>query len=95
MISALKCLLFCGTQWNVLVNLQASAKTEFTEIPKYPTVRRDLALILDRESASVRGIIARKEGKNLFAGSYLFDIYEGEKLKGKKSVAIGLIFRRR
>lgn len=60
------------------------------EIPKYPSVRRDLALLLDSQvTFSQVEEIARKTEKSLLKNISLFDIYEGDKLpKGKKSYAV-------
>jgi phenylalanyl-tRNA synthetase beta chain len=75
--------------------LHALAKhIHFKEIPKYPEMRRDLALILTPETTyeDIKSI-ALHEGKPILKDITLFDIYEGEKLNGKKSYAIGLTFR--
>ncbi len=85
---------FAELNWPALVDTVSKRKTLFKEIPKYPEVRRDLALIIGPE---VRyhdlKQIAVKEGKQLLRDIILFDVYEGEKLEGKKSYAIGLTFR--
>ena len=57
-------------------------------------MRRDLALIIGGEiNYNAIKQIAVKEGKQLLRDVVLFDVYEGEKLEGKKSYAIGLTFR--
>lgn len=63
-------------------------------LPKYPEVRRDLALILEPEVSfdKVRSVTRQTAG-DLLQNVVLFDVYEGEKLQGKKSYAIGLTFR--
>ena len=61
-----------------------------TDIPKYPEVRRDFALLLD-QSVSFEEIhkVANQSEKQLLKNVNLFDVYEGEKLpKGKKSYAV-------
>ena len=63
--------------------------------PRFPTVRRDLALLLDRSTA-FRDVeaVARKRGGDWLRRVILFDRYEGEELgEGKKSYAIGLYFQ--
>jgi phenylalanyl-tRNA synthetase beta chain len=58
-------------------------------------VRRDLALLVDRNEtfANLEQIISQT-GKGLLRHSFLFDVYEGDKLPGdKKSYAIGMIFQ--
>lgn len=85
---------YAELDWHNLYSFAQNASVQFKEIPKYPEVRRDLALILEKQTsfASVKNI-AKKEGKQLLKDITLFDIYEGEKLSGKKSYAIALTFR--
>lgn len=67
----------------------------FDALPKFPSVRRDLALLVDRNEAyaNLEQIIAQT-GKGLLTHSFLFDVYEGDKLPAdKKSYAIGMIFQ--
>ena len=67
----------------------------FESLPKFPSVRRDLALLVDRNEsfANLKQIISQT-GKGLLRHSFLFDVYEGDKLPGdKKSYAIGMIFQ--
>lgn len=68
---------------------------EYIEIPKYPAVERDIALVVD-ESIEVGQIekIIMKKAKKLLESMKLFDIYRNEKIgENKKSVAYSLIFR--
>lgn len=67
----------------------------YKELPKYPTMKRDFAFIMDREVDSVDlEKIAQKYGKDLLESFKVFDIYEGENIEeGKKSVAFSLVFR--
>ena len=74
----------------------AKAKTKFTELPKFPTVRRDLALIVDAAlSYSKIEHIARKEGKKLLQSVNLFDVYVNEQhaAAGKKSYSVSFVFQ--
>ena len=85
---------FAELNWAAMTDSGSKRKTEFKEIPKYPEVRRDLALIIGGEiNYNAIKQIAVKEGKQLLRDVVLFDVYEGEKLEGKKSYAIGLTFR--
>jgi len=64
-------------------------------LPKYPSIRRDLALLVDSTTtyAQLTESIVQTERK-LLHDVFLFDVYEGDKLpKGKKSYAIGLTFQ--
>jgi phenylalanyl-tRNA synthetase beta chain len=82
--------------WENLVRaLTAAPAIRFTEVPKFPAVRRDLALVIDKQ-VNYRDIeqLAWQAEKNLLKEVNLFDIYEGEKLGGdKKSYAISFIFQ--
>jgi phenylalanyl-tRNA synthetase beta chain len=67
----------------------------FHELPKYPMVKRDLALLLDRgiKFGQIRDISLRTE-KNIIHDINLFDVYESDSLgKSKKSYAVSFILR--
>jgi phenylalanyl-tRNA synthetase beta chain len=63
--------------------------------PRFPAVRRDLALVIDREfpaDAVVRTV--RKLGDEMLEDVAVFDVYEGQSVaSGKKSVAMALTYR--
>lgn len=66
-----------------------------TDIPKFPEVRRDLALLVDKKIsyAQLRNIALTSERK-LLKNVSLFDVYEGDKLpEGKKSYALGFVLQ--
>jgi len=68
---------------------------KYIEIPKFPAVERDIAVIVDEEVevGQIEKIIVKKS-KKLLETLKLFDIYRSEKLGvNKKSVAYSLIFR--
>lgn len=67
----------------------------FKEIPKYPSVKRDLAFIMDNEVPAYEiEKIARENGSDLLEEFKVFDIYRSETLGAdKKSIAFSLIFR--
>ena len=68
---------------------------KFKEVSKYPSIRRDLAMVV-AESISVTQLFdcIRQNATDLLVELCLFDVYRNEKLEqGKKSVAIGLIFQ--
>jgi len=80
---------YADFNWNAILKLVGS-KIKFTEIPKYPEVRRDLALLID-ESVHFDSIykIARQTEKSLLKDIQLFDVYEGSNLpEGKKSYGV-------
>ena len=81
--------LFADFNWNLILKL-ISNKIKFTDIPKYPEVRRDLALLIDN-SVTFDTIydIARQTEKSLLKDINLFDVYQGKNLpEGKKSYAV-------
>ncbi len=85
---------FADFNWNSIIK-QISNNIKFTEISKYPEVRRDLALLIDNEIQFVQLFdIAKKTEKNLLKNINLFDVYEGKNLpEGKKSYAISFILQ--
>ncbi|MCP3932515.1 MAG: phenylalanine--tRNA ligase subunit beta [Bacteroidetes bacterium] len=82
-------------EWDNLLKANKKNKIEFAEINKYPSVRRDLALVIDK-SVNFSDIvaIARKVGKKILKDINLFDVYENEKQLGadKKSYAVSFTF---
>lgn len=67
----------------------------YKALPKYPTMKRDFAFVMDRDVDSVElEKISKKYGKELLESFKVFDIYEGKNIEdGKKSVAFSLVFR--
>ncbi|OAB27785.1 phenylalanyl-tRNA synthetase beta subunit [Flavobacterium fryxellicola] len=80
---------FADFNWSLILKL-LSSKIKYTEIPKYPEVRRDLALLIDQSVTYDRiYTIACQTEKALLKDINLFDVYEGQKLpEGKKSYAL-------
>ena len=67
----------------------------FTELPKYPEMTRDMALLV-KEQVTAKEIedIIKANGKNLLQDVKIFDIYRGEQIpEGHKSMAYSLVFR--
>jgi len=87
--------LYADLLWSELLDISKSIENSFQEIPKYPAVRRDFALLLDQDiNFSDIEKTAYKTDKKLLQSLDLFDVYEGEKLpKGKKSYAISFTFQ--
>jgi phenylalanyl-tRNA synthetase beta chain len=82
--------MFADFNWDNILEVAKRNKITFTDIPKYPEVRRDFALLLD-QSVSFEEIhkIANQSEKQLLKNVNLFDVYEGKNLpKGKKSYAV-------
>jgi phenylalanyl-tRNA synthetase beta chain len=81
--------------WDFLLKLIKTHAISFHELPKYPSVKRDLALLLDRsiKFSQIRDIAFRTE-KNVLHEINLFDVYESDSLgKNKKSYAVSFILR--
>lgn len=72
-----------------------TGKVKFTAIPQYPSVSRDIALVMNKDVPTYdvcRKII--QVSKQLVKETKIFDIYEGEHIEaGQKSVAINLVFQ--
>lgn len=80
-----------------LMTLYNAAVTEkkYVEIPKYPSVTRDIAVLID-DAVLVQEMemIFKKQGGSLLESYTLFDVYKGKQLpEGKKSVAYNLVYR--
>ena len=79
-----------------MLNKLADYSYTFSAISNYPPIERDIAVIVD-EDVMAGDLLAcvRKGGGNLLVDTNVFDIYRNEQSlgKGKKSVAISLVFR--
>ncbi|WP_159520952.1 phenylalanine--tRNA ligase subunit beta [Sunxiuqinia indica] len=74
---------------------QKNNKTLFSELSKYPEVRRDLALLLNKDVqfGQIRDLAFKVE-KKLLRSVDLFDVYEGKGVpEGKKSYAVSFTLR--
>ena len=76
--------------WDTMLNLMVRNDISFSEIPRFPEVKRDLALLLDKSvSFSQIEKLAWKTEKKLLKKINLFDVFEDQKIgKNKKSYAI-------
>lgn len=78
---------------NVFLNIKSELK--FKELPKYPAVTRDIAMLVDKAVpvADIEAVIEKASGKMLETLT-LFDVYEGAQIPdGKKSVAYSAVYR--
>jgi len=81
--------------WPVLFEIVKRDKVKFSEMPKFPEVRRDLALLLD-ESVKYADLqkSAIKAGKKILKSVSLFDVYRGDKIPaGKKQYALSFVLQ--
>jgi phenylalanyl-tRNA synthetase beta chain len=77
-----------------LLSAYQSKQVVYKEVSKYPSVERDLALVIDQATpfASIQSSIA-EANLNALTATRVFDIFESDKLgTGKKSVAINFVF---
>lgn len=81
--------------WNTLFSIVKRDKVKFRELPLFPHVRRDLALLLDEgvRYADLRAA-AFKNAKGLLRQVGIFDVYRGKGVPdGKKQYAMSLVLR--
>jgi phenylalanyl-tRNA synthetase beta chain len=86
---------YAEIDWDFLMSAIPKGDTTMTAVPKFPEVRRDLALLVDK-SVSFRDItnVVKQNGGALVKDVNLFDVYEGDKLEaGKKSYAISVMLQ--
>jgi phenylalanyl-tRNA synthetase beta chain len=82
-------------EWDYILKMIRTHNISFRELPKYPSVRRDLALLIDRNIpfSKIREIAFRTE-KNILQDISLFDVYESDSLgTNKKSYAVSFSLR--
>lgn len=80
--------------WKMLFDLYKKNKVRYSELPKFPRVRRDLALLLDEDVtfAQLRKTAFATE-KRYLKQVTLFDVYRGDKIPaGKKQYALSFVF---
>ena len=87
--------LYADINWTELMKAVKNAKIGYSEISKYPAVKRDLALLIDKSVIFAQiEQVARETEKKLLKGVSLFDVYEGKNLEeGKKSYAVSFILQ--
>ena len=86
---------YAELNWTALMKVIKKNEVLYTDVPKFPAVSRDLALLVDNsvEFAQIEQV-ARQTEKKLLKKVELFDVYEGDKLPaGKKSYAVNFILQ--
>lgn len=81
--------------WPALLTLVKRVNVKFHELPKFPEVRRDFALLID-ESVTYADLrrSAFRSAKKLLKQVTLFDVYRGDKIaEGKKQYALGFVLQ--
>lgn len=86
---------YADINWKELMKAIKGKKVTYTEISKFPAVKRDLALLIDKkvQFAEIEKI-AYETDKKLLKSVELFDVYEGKNLEaGKKSYAVSFVLQ--
>ena len=86
---------YADLEWNQILKLNKQYKAVINDLPKYPEVKRDFALLVDKtvEFADLARAAFAVE-KRLLKHVFLFDVYEGKNLEaGKKSYALSFILQ--
>lgn len=87
--------LFADFNWENLIKVGGKSTIKITELPKFPSVKRDFALLIDKEVTfnEIYNLAFQTE-KKLLKEVDLFDVYEGDKLEeGKKSYAVSFLLQ--
>lgn len=86
---------FAQFDWDLLVKVIKKNKITYKEVSKFPSVRRDLALLLDDSITFEQlRLIANKTERKLLKDVQIFDVYKGDKLpEGKKSYALSFVLQ--
>jgi phenylalanyl-tRNA synthetase beta chain len=81
---------YADFNWELILEAVKNTKVMYTEVPKFPEVRRDLALLIDKAVKFEQlEQLAYQSEKSILKNVNLFDVYEGDKLPaGKKSYAL-------
>lgn len=86
---------YADFNWNLILEAIKKSSVVYTEVPKFPEVRRDLALLIDKAIQFEQlEQLAYQSEKNILKNVNLFDVYQGDKLpSGKKSYALSFILQ--
>lgn len=86
---------YAAINWQVWLQAAAAGKVKYREVPKFPSVQRDLAIVLDKAVTYQQVLDAtEKTGIEALQDYGLFDIFESDKLgEGKKSFALNYTFQ--
>jgi phenylalanyl-tRNA synthetase beta chain len=87
--------LFADFDWSTILLISGNKKIKVSNLTKFPSVKRDLALLLD-EKVTFKEIydLAFQSERNLLKDVDLFDVYQGDKLpEGKKSYAVSFVLQ--
>lgn len=87
--------LFADINWDILIELSRNQSVKIKSLPKFPSVRRDLALLIDQKVTFDEIYqLAYQSERNLLKEVDLFDVYQGKNLpENKKSYAVSFILQ--
>lgn len=87
--------LFADFNWENVLKVCGKKNIKVSTLPKYPSVKRDLALLIDNKVTFKEVYnLANQSEKSLLKGVDLFDVYQGDKLpEGKKSYAVSFVLQ--
>ena len=87
--------LFADFDWSTILSISGNKKIKVSNLTKFPSVKRDLALLLD-EKVTFKELydLAFQSERNLLKNVDLFDVYQGDNLpEGKKSYAVSFVLQ--
>jgi len=86
---------YADFNWDLLTKAVSKNKIVYKEVSKFPSIRRDLAILVDKNvSFSSLKTIAEKTERKILREVNVFDVYQGDKLpENKKSYALSFIFQ--
>ena len=87
--------LFADINWDILLELSQNQDVKIKSLPKFPSVKRDLALLLDQKITFDEIYqLAYQSERNLLKEVDLFDVYQGKNLpENKKSYAVSFLLQ--
>ncbi|WP_340198489.1 phenylalanine--tRNA ligase subunit beta [Ascidiimonas sp. W6] len=87
--------LYADFNWDALIEIARDSKIQFKAIPKFPEVKRDFSLLVDKQvEFNEVYSLAKQSERKLLKDITLFDVYEGDKLpEGKKSYAVSFVLQ--
>lgn len=79
----------------ILSSSYIKSRKKFQPLPKYPSLKRDIALVVDEQISAQEILLKMKEvNSKIVEDAWVFDVYKGESLgSGKKSVAVSMLLR--
>lgn len=86
---------YADINWDKVIKASKNINIKYKEVPKFPEVRRDLALVINKEItfAELEKLSYQTE-RTLLKSVNIFDVYEGDKIEaGKKSYALSFILQ--